>query len=44
MIVGFPTEIKPVEYAVGMRRMGVQMIARVGNTPLNQARHCEFRS
>ena len=43
MIVGVSTEIKPVEYAVGMRPMGAQMIARVGNTALNQARHCEFR-
>ena len=43
MIVGVSTEIKPVEYAVGMRPMGVQMIACTRNTPLNQARHCEFR-
>ncbi len=37
MIVGVPTEVKPDEYRVGMRPVGVEMLLRDGHTVLIQA-------
>ncbi len=37
MIVGVPTEVKPDEYRVGMRLVGVEMLARQGHAVLIQS-------